>query len=48
MAEVQRRPRYEHVTGRAEGVGAVTFLQNHYRVLHMAVNEVDLEVGVHR
>ena len=45
VAAVQRRPRYGHVTGRAVGVGAVPFLQNHYRVPHMAVQKVDPEVG---
>ena len=28
--------------------GGVTFLQNYYRVLHLMVHEVDLEVGVRR
>ena len=41
---------YKHVTGRAgpgraAGVGAVTFLQNHYRVPHVAVHKVDQKVG---
>ena len=44
---------YKHVTGRAvpgraEGVGAVPFLQNQYRVTHVAVNKVDTKVGARR
>ena len=42
----KQHPRYEHVKVRAVGVGEVTFLQNHYHDLHVAVHEVDSEVGV--
>ena len=45
MVAVQRRPGYEHVPGRAAGMEAVPFIQNYYRVLHVVVHEVDLEVG---
>ena len=45
MAEVQLRPSYEDVTGRAAGVGTVPFLQNHYRVPHLVIHEADPEVG---
>ena len=47
MTAVQRRLRYEHVTGQAAEAGAAPLLQNHYCVLHMAVQEVDMEVGAH-
>ena len=45
MAAVQRHPGDEHVTGWAVVVGAVPLLHNHYRVLHVVVHEVNLEVG---
>ena len=47
MEAVQFLPRYEHVTGRAAGVGVVPFLQNYYRVPHVTVHEVDPEVGTY-
>ena len=44
---------YKHVkgrdgTGRAAGVGSVPFLQNQYRVPHVAVHAVDTKVGARR
>ena len=48
MAAVQSHPGSKHVTVEAAGVGAVTFLQNHYRVLNMAVHRVNPEVGARR
>ena len=45
VAAVQRRPGHKHVTCRAAGVGAIPFLHNCYHVQHVAVNEVDPEVG---
>ena len=48
VAEVQRRLGYEHVTGRAAGVGEVPLFQNYYHFVHVAVQKVDLEFGVHR
>ena len=48
MAPVNLHQSYEHVTIQAVGVGAVILLQNHYRVLHLAVNEVDPEVSMCR
>ena len=45
MAAVQRCTRYDRVTGQAVGLGSVTFLQNHYRVPHVAVHKVHMEVG---
>ena len=37
---------YEHVTPETERVGSATLLQDHYRVPHVTVNEVDPEVGL--
>ena len=48
VAEVQNLTRYKHVTGYSEGVEAVTLVHNHYHVPHVALHEVDPEVGVHR
>ena len=44
---------YKHVTGRdgpgrEAGVGSVPFLQNQYRVPHVAVHAVDTKVGARR
>ena len=46
VALVYLYPWNEHVTGGAAGVGEVTFLQNHYRIPHVAVHGVNPEVGV--
>ena len=35
----------KNMSQNGRGVGEVTFLQNHYRVLHVAVHEVNPEVG---
>ena len=48
MAEINIHQTYEHVTVQAVGVGVVTFLQNHFCVLHLAVHEVDSEVSACR
>ena len=48
IAAVQRCPGYEYFTGLASGVGAVTFLHDLSCVLHVALHEVDTEVGTHR
>ena len=48
MVAFQSRPRYEHITGQAEGVGTVPFLQNHYRVMYVAVQKFNPEVGAPR
>ena len=36
---------HKHVALRAHGVGAVTFLQDHNCIPHVAVRKVNLEVG---
>ena len=38
----------KHFIGRSEGVGVVLLIQNQYRVPHVAVHGVDLEVGACR
>ena len=42
---LQQFPGYKRDTGLAVGVEAVPLLQNHYRVPHVALYEVDTEVG---
>ena len=42
---IQVPSRYKHVTPGKERVGAVTLLQYHYSVPHMAMKEADPEVG---
>ena len=48
MAEINIHKTYEHVTVQSVGVRVVTFLQNHYCVLHLAMHEVDPEVSACR
>ena len=48
MAAVQALPRHKYVTDRAAGVGEVTSLQNHYRVLHVEVHKVNPKIFTHR
>ena len=38
--------RKKNVSGREVGVGMINFLHNHYRVLHVAVQKVNPEVGM--
>ena len=45
---VHRRSWQRHVTGRAEGVGVVNSLNNHYCAPHVAVHEVNMEIGAHQ
>ena len=44
VAAVDIFPWHKHVTSGAVGVGAVPLLHNHYRGLHVAVQEVNPEV----
>ena len=46
VAVIEYCPRHKYVTDRAVGVGTVALLQNYYCVPHVAVNEVNMEVGV--
>ena len=45
VAMLQQCPGYTCEIGLAVGVEAVPFLNNHYRVPHVAIHEVDPEVG---
>ena len=45
MAEVDILPGQKHDAVWETGVGAVAFLHNHYLFLHVAVHEVNLELG---
>ena len=45
MTIIHFLPQNKHVADRAEGLGVVMFVQNNYRVLHVAVKKVKLEVG---
>ena len=44
---VQRFPWHKHITSGVDGVGVVTFLLNNYRVPHVVVREVKMDVGAH-
>ena len=48
MVAVLRRPKYEHVTDRKVELDEVAFILNHYRVLHVAVHLVNMEVNLRR
>ena len=46
VSDVQGLPGYKHVATGVLRVGAVPLLQYHYRILNLAVHEMDLEGGL--